>query len=87
MFPAQYLRDLRCHRSDPKFDTCVIENFKSALPYYIQGIPELEIPPLDPYELDFFTFNHSIADQIKVNGVIKNLVAHGLSNLVLDDYR
>lgn len=57
------------------------------MPYLIKGIPELDIPGIDPYELPYFAFNRTIGNQISVTGEITNLKATGAGNAVIDSFK
>ncbi|XP_068086392.1 protein takeout [Anabrus simplex] len=37
-----------CSRNDPKLNECAVKHGREALPYVVQGNPQVKIPPLDP---------------------------------------
>lgn len=47
--PAEYIHI--CHRSDPRVSACVINSVEALRPRLIKGIPELDVPGIDPFEL------------------------------------
>lgn len=40
-----------CSVSDPEIDRCMIESVKFLKPYLDRGIPELDIPAMEPLEM------------------------------------
>ncbi|KAJ9577484.1 hypothetical protein L9F63_005985 [Diploptera punctata] len=40
-----------CKRSDPQLENCIINSIESLRPYLLKGIPELQVPPIEPLRL------------------------------------
>lgn len=50
MFPAKYIHV--CKASDPDIANCIIHSVDEIRGHLKDGIPELEVPPLEPLLLD-----------------------------------
>ncbi|XKL60769.1 hypothetical protein PGB90_007826 [Kerria lacca] len=68
-----------CKKEDPELNKCLVNLFESLRPKLGQGIPEIELPPLDPlilHEIVIFPGGNGkmklFAHEVKVTGV-KNL--------------
>ncbi|CAB0032140.1 unnamed protein product [Trichogramma brassicae] len=71
-----------CGRRNPKLDQCVVDSAMKLVPKLKGGLPELDVPPLEPLEIeelpmaDLDSFKASATD-VKVRGMsnftIKNL--------------
>ncbi|KAL1490577.1 hypothetical protein ABEB36_013247 [Hypothenemus hampei] len=65
-----------CHRSDPKVAACVKDSVESLRSQLVKGIPELEVPAIDPFTIDeIVVFDGEEIPNLKV--VLKNIVATG----------
>lgn len=75
-----------CKRSDPALDTCLIQLIDSIRPNLAKGIPEMRIPPLDPFHVP-----HLVLDQgspsVNFQANFRNIVAHGAKNFNLTGAR
>lgn len=40
-----------CKRNDPKLNDCIINSIETLRPYLLKGIPELEVPSMEPLTL------------------------------------
>ncbi|XP_017777245.1 PREDICTED: uncharacterized protein LOC108563157 [Nicrophorus vespilloides] len=41
-----------CHRSDPRFDSCLRDAINSVRPYFKTGLPQYGVRPFDPFHAD-----------------------------------
>ncbi|XP_019867007.2 uncharacterized protein LOC109595997 [Aethina tumida] len=80
----EYLREFACTRYDPEFEKCVFRGFESARPYFMKGIPELGLPPMDPFELPVMTVDRTINDLVSIKAVLRNVKMTGARNTVID---
>lgn len=46
---AEYVK--QCSRSDPKLKTCLIDALHHLRPYLSVGIPEIELPSVEPFRV------------------------------------
>ncbi|XP_046746803.1 circadian clock-controlled protein daywake-like [Diprion similis] len=65
-----------CNRNDPDMSSCVENSVNELKPKMIQGIPELEVPPIEPLELGHINLN--LGPGIKVEG--RNIQLSGLKD-------
>ncbi|KAI5718315.1 hypothetical protein M8J77_019400 [Diaphorina citri] len=42
----------KCVRGTPEFDHCIKDAINNARAFYTTGVPELNLPPIDPWNLD-----------------------------------
>lgn len=72
-FLADYIKV--CNRKDPDINNCIVDSINKLKPQLFKGIPELNVPPLEPFRLD--TLQFSIGDgQKPVN--LTNMEAWGV---------
>ncbi|XP_031332049.1 protein takeout-like [Photinus pyralis] len=73
-----------CKRTDPNINECFRDAVQDSLPKIKAGIPELNFPPFEPFEIPSMSIQagHS-AVQVVQN--YKNLKLHGLSESIVDD--
>lgn len=48
-FAAEYVK--QCSRSDPKLKSCLIDALHHLRPYLSVGIPEIELPSVEPFRV------------------------------------
>lgn len=66
---------------------CVKYNFQKWLLEAIEGIPEFDLPPIDPLLLESFKFERILSDELKIVGELRNVLAFGAGKTVLEDFR
>lgn len=81
------MKDLVCHKSDEDFDECFKNVFPKWLLAAVDGIPEFEIPPIDPLKLESFSFERVLSNELKISGVLTNIEAFGAGKMVMHDFR
>ncbi|XP_020710575.1 protein takeout [Athalia rosae] len=47
----------QCSRKDPKLKKCLIDALHHLSPYLRNGIPEIELPPVEPFRIDELTLS------------------------------
>uniref|UniRef100_A0A1B6HSA9 Circadian clock-controlled protein n=1 Tax=Homalodisca liturata TaxID=320908 RepID=A0A1B6HSA9_9HEMI len=47
----------QCKRSSPKLEECLIKALHHVRPYLVKGIPEIEMPSVEPFILDSLTLS------------------------------
>lgn len=72
-FTAEYLSNLRCHRSDPDLENCIYRNFDKAIPHLVKGVEEIGMPPLNPLELPFMYVNRTVNSLVRIESEMKNV--------------
>lgn len=74
-----------CSQSDPKLSACIRKSILALRPHLSQGIPEINVPSLDPLLVPEF----SIAQEsgINVQASFKNITIDGATNFRLRSVR
>ncbi|CAG9834879.1 unnamed protein product [Diabrotica balteata] len=78
----EYLKQYRCKASSENFSDCFLNKLRNTLPYYVKGIPELDIPPFDPFMLPLYSRNVNILGN-KISATFKNSIVTGLRNTII----
>lgn len=79
----EYLQAFSCRKSDPAYEKCVLEGFSNAREFFVKGIPELGISPLDPLKITSFSVNRTLNQLVSLNAVCTNVEITGLRNTVI----
>lgn len=64
-----------------------MENFEKARPFFLKGIREVGLPPLDPFELPVMTVNNTVNDLVRINAVCTNIKVTGGRNTIIEDVK
>ncbi|XP_046392877.1 protein takeout-like [Ischnura elegans] len=70
---------LPCRRVDKDLNNCIKNTFNHLRPYLVKGIPELEMPPIEPLKIDVLAMENGHGP-VNVRAVFTNLTVHGASN-------
>lgn len=84
---AEYLKPYSCKASDPEYEKCVQQGFEDTRPYLISGIPELSLPPMDPFELPILVVNRTVNQLVRINAVCRNIRITGGSNVIIESVK
>lgn len=84
---ADRLKDLVCYKSDENYDECFMQTFQKWIVNALEGIPEFGIPPIDPLQLESFHFERIINEELKISGVLANVLAFGAGKTVLEGFK
>nr|XP_023014639.1 circadian clock-controlled protein-like [Leptinotarsa decemlineata] len=82
-----YLKKYSCQKSDPEYEKCVWEGFESVRQYFVKGIPELDVPPVDPFKLPYMSVNRTINELMSISAVCKDITVSGFKNTIIDDLK
>nr|XP_023022119.1 uncharacterized protein LOC111510433 isoform X2 [Leptinotarsa decemlineata] len=69
-----------CSRSDPKILECLHRNIDTLRPMFLEGVPELQIPSLNPLLIDTVTFG----DDVGIKVEFTNLRIYQLNNFTIE---
>uniref|UniRef100_A0A336M6Z8 CSON002054 protein n=1 Tax=Culicoides sonorensis TaxID=179676 RepID=A0A336M6Z8_CULSO len=73
---------LQCSRSDPELIQCLIKALHHLRPYLSKGIPEIEMPSVEPFVMDSLSLQLTGGPQgYRIN--LKNLEVLGASNFTV----
>lgn len=77
LYTASYFKI--CGRRDPNLSECVKQSVTQLLPTIRDGIPNLDVPPLEPMDVDEI----ALADLPDFKAVATNVKLSGLSNFIV----
>lgn len=75
-----------CHESDPKLISCLIESIEFLKPYLRTGVPELDMPSVEPLHISDLVVSESSAS----NGLhitTKDIDVYGASDFSLSNLK
>lgn len=79
---ADYLEPLVCKATDPDYEKCFLTGFAKMQPVLLKGIPEVNLPPMDPFVLPIMVINRTSSnDVVKINATVRNIRVEGARNL------
>lgn len=77
-----YLEPLVCKATDPNYEKCFLTGFAKMQPLLLKGIPEVNLPPMDPFVLPIMVINRTSSnDLVKINATVRNIRVEGARNL------
>lgn len=74
-----------CNQSDPNLGNCIRSSIVSLRPKLQDGIPELEIPSLEPLFIPEIVIDQ--IDGVQIHATFKNLTVAGLSKFRLRSFK
>ncbi|KAF7387187.1 hypothetical protein HZH68_012864 [Vespula germanica] len=83
--PAHKLNSLQpeyilpCSRKDPKFEVCVTKTLNHLKPYLVKGIPELDLPPIEPLTIPELGMENG-QGAVRVSALFSNITVLGAGN-------
>ncbi|XP_075990709.1 uncharacterized protein LOC142986231 [Anticarsia gemmatalis] len=75
-----------CKRSDPQVDKCVLDAIEAMRPQLKVGIPEVDIPPLDPFTVPTLKLDRT-APNLRLKATVKNGRAYGGENFKIEKFK
>ncbi|XP_066140955.1 circadian clock-controlled protein daywake-like [Euwallacea fornicatus] len=75
-----------CRRNDPNLAQCIINSIEYLRPKLKEGIPELNVPSIEPLPLNEIKLR-SGPNQARINANITNLLVHGPSDFKIIDLK
>ncbi|XP_069682366.1 protein takeout-like [Periplaneta americana] len=73
-----------CRLNNRELNTCLLNATVTLMPYVAKGIPELNIPPLEPLFIPMVKLNQA-TQSVNFQVALKNLKVYGLSYYVFRD--
>lgn len=83
LFLASYIQI--CSQSDPRLGACIRKSITALRPYLINGIPELDIPSLDPLFVPEIKIEQ--AGGVQIDSTFRNVEITGATNFRLRSVR
>lgn len=79
-FAADYIKV--CRSADPKVEQCINSSIEAIRPKLLKGIPELDVPPLEPLLLNQVSLVRG-PDGAKIEATVRNIRVHGPGDFVI----
>ncbi|XP_066247841.1 uncharacterized protein [Euwallacea similis] len=79
-----FIEPLLCKSSDPEYEKCVQNGFKNATSYLLKGIPELSVPPMDPFLIPMMVVNRTHNNAVRINAISRNIRIEGARNIIVE---
>lgn len=76
-----------CPKQHPNYSECVRQGLEEARPYFIKGIKELNLPPIEPFELPVLAVDRNANDLVAIKAVAKNIKVLGMGNTVIESVK
>ncbi|NP_001153496.1 uncharacterized protein LOC100301488 precursor [Nasonia vitripennis] len=77
---------LPCARTDPAIDSCVQKAFNHLKPYLVEGIPELDLPPIEPLTIPELGMENG-QGAVRIKALFTNITAFGPGNYSVNKVR
>nr|XP_018909208.1 PREDICTED: protein takeout-like [Bemisia tabaci] len=78
--PAHKLPTIQpCPQSDPELNKCVLQQVTKGKPYIAKGVPELNIPSVEPLHIPMVTLEQG-TQAVNYKAKLKDLKVYGLSH-------
>ncbi|XP_052753674.1 uncharacterized protein LOC113517177 [Galleria mellonella] len=72
-----------CKRSDPQINKCILDGIEAMRPYLEKGIPEVNIPPIEPFTVPTLKLDRNVPN-LRLKATIKQAKAFGASNFKIE---
>ncbi|XP_014607681.1 PREDICTED: uncharacterized protein LOC106788710 [Polistes canadensis] len=70
---------LPCSQKDPKIEVCVAKLFNHLKPYLVKGIPELDLPSIEPLLIPELGMENG-QGAVRVSALFSNITVYGAGN-------
>ncbi|XP_071555960.1 protein takeout [Temnothorax nylanderi] len=77
---------LPCSRKDPKIESCFLNTLTHIQPYLVKGIPELDVPPIEPLVIPELKMENG-QGPVRVRAIFTNITAIGPGNYSVSKVR
>ncbi|XP_041973776.1 protein takeout-like [Aricia agestis] len=75
-----------CHRNDPNVDKCIMNSVEELRPKISKGIPELEVPGIEPLSLGQIILARG-PQGAKLTAVVNDVKVKGPSNFIMQELK
>ncbi|XP_046393243.1 protein takeout-like [Ischnura elegans] len=75
-----------CKKNDPKSNQCIINSIYELRPKLLKGIPELNVPSLEPLRIPQIKFS-SGPQAAKFDATLSKITVHGPGNFIIRELR
>ncbi|KAL0101133.1 hypothetical protein PUN28_018764 [Cardiocondyla obscurior] len=77
---------LPCSRNDPKIEACFFNTLAHIQPYLVKGIPELDVPPIEPLVIPELKMENG-QGPVRVRAIFTNITTIGPGNYSISKVR
>lgn len=77
---------LPCSRSDPQINGCIKNSFNHLKPYLGNGLPELNVPALEPLVIEQLAMEND-AGAVRIKALFSDIFVNGASNYTVKEVR
>lgn len=84
LLSADYV--LPCNRNDPHINQCIKKSFNHLRPFLGKGLPELNVPPMEPLFVDELSMDND-AGAVRIKALFSDILAKGASNYTIKEVR
>lgn len=75
----------RCNIDDPELNRCLLKATETVRPFLVEGVPELRLPPIEPFFLPEAVLEQGTAS-LNFKATLYNTSVYGLSNYKFGRY-
>lgn len=75
-----------CNRNDPQINQCVKRSFNHLKPFLGKGLPEINVPPLEPLLVEQMNMDND-AGAVRIKARFSDILAKGASNYTIKEVR
>lgn len=73
-----------CRKSDPKLNDCIKTSIDILRPFLVKGIPELDIPSIDPIDIgDLLVSENTRSNSNGIQITAKDIKSYGSSEFII----
>lgn len=84
LITAEYI--LPCQKTDPELNTCIKKSFNHLRPYLAKGLPELDVPAVEPLRIEELAMENN-AGAVRIKALFTDITVKGPSNYTVRDVR
>lgn len=74
-----------CKKADPEIDRCFIEAIESLRPHLQGGIPQMDVPPIDPFVVPTMTLQSGNGTSFELDLEVTDGIAYGAKDFTVED--
>ncbi|CAG9821091.1 unnamed protein product [Phaedon cochleariae] len=75
----------RCNLTDPNINKCMLEATEKMKPYLAKGVPELNLPPFEPFYMPELSFEQG-TPAINLKATLKDILMHGMTDYTFSKF-
>ncbi|KAM3960178.1 uncharacterized protein ACR2FA_005810 [Aphomia sociella] len=72
-----------CNRNDPEINKCILDGIEAMRPYLKQGIPEVSIPPIEPFIVPTLKLDRNVPN-LRLKATVRQAKAFGAGDFKIE---